>query len=400
VARGNRALENLAVSKRSWRPARGHPARPGATSDFFPSRSFWRNRRVFVTGHTGFKGGWLTLWLKELGAAVSGYALPPATDPNIFTAVRLADAVTGRFADIRDRDVLAQAIDAADPEIVFHLAAQALVRESYARPIETFEVNVQGTANLLDICRNRRNLMAVAVITSDKCYRNELGARPFAEDDPLGGRDPYSASKACADIVTASFRDAFFSAPGTPGRTAVATARAGNVLGGGDWAKDRIVPDLVRAAAAGRPAAIRQPQAIRPWQHVLDPVAGYLMLAQAACQDGARYSSSFNFAPGPANTATVQTLADGFSGIWKDRLRWTAQAAPDDPPEAATLALNAAKARAILGWRPLVGLPEAIALTAAWYDAHRGGGDMAAFTLEQIRAYSAQALPGIAARAR
>lgn len=369
--------------------------RGGARDDvspFFPTPAFWKNRKVLVTGHTGFKGSWLCSWLTELGAEITGYALAPASEPNMFEAIHLAAKIKSILGDIRDRAGLKEALDAAKPEIVFHLAAQSLVRESYLNPLETFEVNVQGTAILLDACRARPGLRSIAIISSDKCYRNVATPRAFVEEDPLGGRDPYSASKACCEIVTTAFRESFYASDAVEsGRIGIASARAGNVIGGGDWAKDRIVPDLVRALVAGRPATIRYPQAVRPWQHVLDPIAGYLMLAQAAWSDNGAYSSSFNFGPDSGSTATVGRVVDGFAGIWRDRLRWKHTAEPDAPYEASMLVLDASKARRLLGWRPGVDFDQAIKMTAAWYDAYLSQQDMARFTGEQIKEYTSGA---------
>ncbi|MBI1778622.1 MAG: CDP-glucose 4,6-dehydratase [Proteobacteria bacterium] len=359
---------------------------------FFPTRAFWEKRRVFVTGHTGFKGAWLCMWLRELGAVVTGYALAPSSRPNMYDAVRLDTGVTSLIGDIRARGTLEQALESARPEIVFHLAAQPLVREAYASPLETIEVNVQGTANVLHACRTLPDLRSVVVVTSDKCYREGSDPHPFAEDDPLGGRDPYSASKACAEIVTAAFRASFFTRrSGSRKAAAVASARAGNVIGGGDWAKDRIVPDLVRAAMRDGVAVIRNPQAIRPWQHVLDPLAGYLMLARAASSDGAVYSESFNFGPGSADVATVDRLVEEFSRRWSSPLRREHRAEPSAPEEAPVLILDAGKARKRLGWHPRLDLAQAIELTVAWYEASLARQDMAEHTRRQIAGYTASA---------
>lgn len=345
-----------------------------------------------MTGHTGFKGAWLCAWLSNLGAEVTGYALAPSTAPNMFDSIGIADRITSIIDDVRNSERLGQALDAVAPEIVFHLAAQSLVRESYLDPIETFEVNVQGTANLLEACRRQRGLRSIVVVTSDKCYRNDSKPHFFGEDDPLGGHDPYSASKACAEIVTSAFRDSFYTkADGGELGAAVSSARAGNVIGGGDWAKDRIVPDLVRAVVAGRPAVIRHPQAVRPWQHVLDPLAGYLMLGQAGWSDSKTYSGGFNFGPEPKSAATVKSIVDGFANLWGDRLRWEQQADASAPYEASMLVLDASKARQVLGWQPQLDFAQAIETTASWYDAYLNRQNLAAFTEKQIGAYVAAA---------
>jgi CDP-glucose 4,6-dehydratase len=395
LARWFRAVENLAVSQiGEASPNRG--VEHEAAGSPFPTLKFWKNRKVFVTGHTGFKGCWLSLWLTELGAEVTGYALAPATTPNMFDAIGLGTRMTSIIGDIRDRRKLEEAIEAARPDIVFHLAAQSLVRESYLNPLDTFEVNVQGTANLLNGCLGRSTIRSIAVVSSDKCYRNESGPRAFTEEDPLGGRDPYSASKACAEVVTAAYRHSFYAPDGAgPARAALASARAGNVIGGGDWAADRIVPDLVRALVVGRPAIVRNPEAVRPWQHVLDPIAGYLMLAQAGWRDSERYATSFNFGPDPANSATVRSVVEAIVGVWSGRLRWEHRPDARAPHEASALMLDSSKAQRLLGWRPSLGLAQAIKMTAAWYDAYLDRQDMAAFTGRQIEEYVARASTGV-----
>lgn len=330
------------------------------------SPAFWRGRRVFVTGHTGFKGGWLCLWLGRLGADVAGYALPPDTEPSFFEATSVAAAVRSTLGDIRDLDALTSAMRAHDPGFIIHLAAQALVRRSYERPLETFATNVMGTANVLEAARSCPGIQAVVIVTSDKCYENREWARGYRESDPLGGRDPYSASKACAELVTQAWRRSFFDARSAP---AIASARAGNVIGGGDWAADRLLPDMVRAFARNEPSVIRNPASTRPWQHVLDPLAGYLMLAQRLANKRA-LAGSWNFGPLPRDARAVRWIADRASRLWGGDARWKTSGKARQPHEARMLSLNAAKARKTLGWQPRFTTQSALDWTVAWYKAY------------------------------
>lgn len=322
-------------------------------------------QRVLVTGHTGFKGSWLTVWLNAAGAKVAGYALDPPTKPNMFDAAGLSACVEDHRGDIRDAAAVRRVMRAFDPEIVFHLAAQAIVRQSYRDPVETYATNVLGTATLLDAARDAPSLRAVVVVTSDKCYENRDLARGYVESDPLGGYDPYSSSKACAELVTEAFRRSFFDGGA---RVGIATARAGNVVGGGDWAADRLVPDLARAAADRRPAEIRYPDAIRPWQHVLDPTAGYLMLAAQLAEEPAKFSGSWNFGPHPDAFQRVADVVDRLGTLWHGKLRSQSSAAAH-PHEASRLLLDSAKAGDKLHWRPKLAFDDALRLTAEWYDA-------------------------------
>jgi CDP-glucose 4,6-dehydratase len=339
--------------------------------------SFWRERRVFVTGHTGFKGAWLTLWLTGLGARVTGLSLPPATDPSLF-ALCAKGRCSDLYGDIADAALVARAIADCEPEIVIHMAAQALVRPSYADPLGTFATNVMGTANVLQAVRSVASVRAVLVVTSDKVYDNEESGRPFTEDDRLGGRDPYSSSKACAEILTHSFRRCFFD-----GACRVATVRAGNVIGGGDWSPFRIVPDIVAAYDAGKSVALRYPQAVRPWQHVLDPLAGYLVLAQTMVTDPANAPAALNFAPEAGSFRSVSELVQAFTAHWGGRPGWRLDGG-EHPHEASLLTLDAARARAALGWEPLLAFDDAVAWTADWYQAFRNGDDIGAVTRAQI----------------
>lgn len=352
-----------------------------------PVPAFWNDRRVLITGHTGFKGSWLSLWLQSMGARVSGFALPPQS-PALYEMARVGDGMASRFGDVRDPDVLDAALADGQPEVVFHLAARALVRQSYAEPVESFAVNMLGTVHLLESVRRTSSVQAVVVCTSDKCYENRETERPYREDDSLGGHDPYSASKGCAEIVTASYRRSFFGSGGHP--AAVASVRAGNVIGGGDWAVDRLVPDAVRAFRAGQPLVIRTPSAVRPWQHVLEPLAGYLCLAQRLSrEDGQRFAQAWNFGPDDADERPVGTVATTLAALWRDGAAWQRDGADNHPHEAGLLKLDSGKARERLGWRPRWSLDKALAATISWYKAQAAGADMRAATLAQIAAYMA-----------
>jgi CDP-glucose 4,6-dehydratase len=345
-----------------------------------PCPAFWRDKRVFLTGHTGFKGGWLALWLNLLGAKVTGYALPPATTPNLFELARVGKTLDSIIGDIRDPNALRTALAAARPQIILHLAAQALVAEGYADPVSTYATNVMGTVNLLEAARQLPDLDAIVVVTSDKCYENPETARAHVESDPLGGYDPYASSKACAEIAVAAWRRSFF-----PERPAIATARAGNVIGGGDWAAHRLVPDLLAAFAANEPARLRNPHAIRPWQHVLEPLAGYLRLAEEIVADPA-LSGPWNFGPELEDCVSVGELAEQLCALWPCS-RYAVEKAPAFPHEAALLRLDAARAKAHLDWRPRWRLPEALRQTVAWQRAWRDGEDMRDFCYKQIGQY-------------
>lgn len=325
--------------------------------------AWYSGRRVFVTGHTGFKGSWLVAWLRGAGATVTGYALPPETDrPALFTDAALADGITSVLADIRDASRLTAAVTAAAPEIVFHLAAQSLVRRSYREPVETFATNVLGTAHLLEAVRATPSVRAVVVVTSDKCYENDGSGRPLAEAAPMGGHDPYSASKGCTELLTTAWRRSFLAERGV----AVATARAGNVFGGGDWAEDRLVPDLMAAAARGETATLRHPTAIRPWQYVLEPLHGYLLLGRALVTDGAAYADGWNFGPATADALSVREISARLADAW-DQVRVVEAPEASAVHEAPTLTLDAAKSSRLLGWQPLLALVDALHATARWY---------------------------------
>jgi CDP-glucose 4,6-dehydratase len=343
--------------------------------------SFWRDRRVLVTGHTGFKGAWLMLWLTRLGARVTGLSLPPHTDPSLF-ALCAQGRCADRYVDIADPALVASVLADCSPEIVIHMAAQALVRPSYLDPLGTYATNVMGTANLLQAVRSVPSVQAAIVVTSDKVYENEGDGRPFTEDHRLGGHDPYSSSKACAEIITHSFRQCFFG-----GACRVATARAGNVIGGGDWSRFRVVRDIVEAFETGQPVALRYPQAVRPWQHVLDPLAGYLMLTQVMVTDPKSAPAALNFAPDADSFRSVSELVEAFTARWGGRPGWRLDTG-EHPHEASLLTLDAARARTILGWRPLLSFDDAVRWTADWYRAFWNGDDIAAMTRRQIDIFS------------
>lgn len=356
-------------------------------------REDYHGRGVLVTGHTGFKGGWLVSWLKALGARVRGYSLPPETDPSLFKAARVSEGIASNFGDIRDRAGVARVFAAAVPEVVFHLAAQPLVRRSYREPFLTFDTNVMGTASVLEACLGTRSVKAVVIVTTDKCYENADSGRPFREDDRLGGHDPYSASKAACEMLCASYREAVF-AP--EGRVALATARAGNVIGGGDWSQDRIIPDVVRALSEGRPLVVRQAGSVRPWQHALEPISGYLRLGAELLREPKRFAESWNFGPDDASCVTVDELVAGFVRAWGAELEIERPAGDKEPREAKVLRLDWSKAARELGWGPAWNLDETLRMTADWY---RGNlADPAGIPLlmaRQIAAYE-EALSGIA----
>lgn len=353
------------------------------TNSANPVPDFWRDKRVLLTGHSGFKGAWLALWLHRLGAQVSGISLPAATSPNLFNLARIEAITASDFCDIRDASALAAVVKNAQPEIVFHLAAQALVHAGYREPLSTFATNVQGTANLLDALRSLDSVRAVVAITTDKVYQNLEQPYPYRETDALGGHDPYSASKAAAEMIIASYRDSYLSDKGI----AVASARAGNVIGGGDWSEDRLIPDAIRAWNASQPLQIRRPQAIRPWQHVLEPLAGYLKLAERLWQQPA-VAGAYNFGPQADEAATVRTLVQlAQSAYGRGQIAWGD--GTSGPHEAGCLVLEIAKARTVLGVKPRWHLAETVQRTINWYRKQQEGADVAAICQADIAAYEA-----------
>jgi CDP-glucose 4,6-dehydratase len=344
--------------------------------------AFWAGRRVLVTGHTGFKGAWLCLWLEKLGATVSGLALPPQTEPSLYELASPWSGQSHRIVDVRDPIAVLNAVRDASPQIIFHLAAQSLVRASYRDPLATYATNVMGTLYVLLAARDVQGVEAVVVATTDKVYENDSSGVVFREHDPLGGKDPYSGSKACAEILTQSFRESYLIGR----RPAIATVRAGNVIGGGDWSEDRLVPDVVRAISQGGKLELRYPNAVRPWQHVLDALHGYINLAERLVRDPEAMPSALNFGPDPGSWLTVAQVADIVGQALGTRSSWGV--APGDPlPEAATLTLSSELAKRVLGWAPLLSMQETVDWTANWYKAHRAGRDIRTATLDQIARY-------------
>jgi CDP-glucose 4,6-dehydratase len=342
------------------------------------SDGFWRGKRVLVTGHTGFKGAWLSLWLGQLGAEVSGYSLPPPSQPSLFEAGSLAGRMRSLEGDVRDLPGLSAAFRELRPEVVLHLAAQSLVRPSYDDPVTTFGTNVMGTVNVLEAARAQPETRAVVVVTSDKCYENREWPWGYRENEAMGGHDPYSSSKGCAELVTAAYRRSFAGAG-----VGIASARAGNVIGGGDWATDRIIPDFVRAVSRGQPLRVRNPGAVRPWQHVLEPLAGYLLLAERLFDEPTRFGEGWNFGPADGDAQPVSWVVDRFARNWGQGVTWQADPGPH-PHEANFLKLDCSKARNLLEWRPRLSLEQALLWVTDWYREFSSGTDAAQLCLSQI----------------
>jgi len=353
-----------------------------AVEDLGMNAEFWQGKRVLVTGHTGFKGSWLSLWLDALGAKVSGLALAPDTTPSLFVDLGLDSRIASTYGDIRERNVVENAFNDTQPEIVLHLAAQSLVRRSYREPLDSYATNVMGTANILDSIRRCPSVRSVVVITTDKVYENAESGTPFSEQEALGGYDPYSSSKACAEIVTASYRRSFLNERGV----AVASARAGNVIGGGDWSEDRLFPDIFRKLIFGRDLVIRNPDSIRPWQHVLDPLAGYLLLAERLVTDGDAFAEAWNFGPDENDARTVRDAIGELQKVWDEPVDWDLTNEPQ-PHEAATLTLDSSKARQRLGWTPRLDFADAVRFTGEWYREYKVGHPATKLCIEQIEAY-------------
>ena len=353
---------------------------------------FWRGRSVFVTGHTGFKGAWLSLWLQSMGAHVTGFADEVPTNPSLFELARVGDRMIDVRGDVRDHEAVLDAVAKHAPEVVIHMAAQPFVRRSFLDPRTTYETNVMGTVNVLEAVRATPSVRVVVNVTSDKCYDNREQRRPFVEDDPKGGHDPYSNSKGCAELVADAYLRSFFAAgeAGSDGPR-LGSVRAGNVIGGGDWGEERLIPDIMRGALDGTPIAVRNPEAVRPWQHVLNPLSGYLRLAQRL-HESPGHQGGWNFGPELGDAQPVRTIADRLTELWPGDLRWQLAPGPH-PHEAHFLALDSTKARERLGWRPTWNLDDALAGIVAWYGALRDGEDMQAVTLEQIAAFDAAGSP-------
>jgi CDP-glucose 4,6-dehydratase len=351
------------------------------------NRSFWKGRKVFLTGHTGFKGSWLSLWLDSLGAQVTGYALDPPTQPNLFEQAKVTASVRSIVADVRDFARLKGALDECRPDVLIHMAAQTTVRGGYEDPIENYSSNVMGTVHVLEALRQLKRPCAVVNVTSDKCYENREWVWGYRENEPMGGRDPYSNSKGCAELVTTAFRESFF-APDSFAQHGIAlgSARAGNAIGGGDWTSDQLIPDLIRAFLAGRSCLIRNPLAYRPWQFVLEPLRGYLMLAEKLAEDGPRFASGWNFGPVDTDAKPVGWIADELVRSWGSGAAWI-QDTGSHPHEARALMLDASKAKTSLGWRPALPLTSALEWIVEWYRSFQGGVDLQHFTRGQIERY-------------
>lgn len=351
--------------------------------------AFWRGKRVFLTGHTGFKGGWMSLWLASMGAKVAGYALQPNTQPNLFEAASVLTTLEqNHFGDICNREELTAAMVGFRPDIVIHMAAQALVRYSYAAPVETYATNVMGTVHVLDAIRQCNTVRAAVMVTSDKCYQNNEWPWGYRENEPMGGYDPYSNSKGCAELVTSAYRQSFFPAERYADHgVAIASGRAGNVIGGGDWSADRLIPDAITAFQKGVPLLIRNPGAIRPWQHALEPVSGYLILAQALVEQGVAFNGGWNFGPNDTDARSVREVVDLVIEKWGKPARWQQDGA-EQPHEANFLKLDCSKAKQHLGWVPSWDLSTAIEATVAWHRGRANGEDMQQVSLAQIQRYS------------
>jgi CDP-glucose 4,6-dehydratase len=348
------------------------------------NRTFWEDKNVLVTGHTGFKGSWLSLWLQKLGAKVVGYALSPPTKPSLFEIAQVADGMTSITGDVRDLEHLQTVVAEHCPEIIIHMAAQPLVRYSYENPIETYSTNVMGTANMLDSVRESQSVRAVVSITSDKCYENKEWLWGYRENERLGGHDPYSSSKGCAELVIAAYRDSYFPPKEYQHhRVAVASTRAGNVIGGGDWAKDRLIPDIMTAIMENRPVIIRSPNAIRPWQHVLEPLNGYLCLAEHLWTHGPKFAQAWNFGPGSGDAKTVSWIVEYLTSLWGEGARWELDSA-DHPHEDTYLKLDCSKARSLLRWAPKLHLSMTLEWIVEWYRGYQQNKDMRRLTEEQV----------------
>ena len=349
--------------------------------------SFWRGKRVFLTGHTGFKGGWLSLWLQQLGAELTGYALQPPTQPNLFEKARVGAGMISIIGDIRDSSKLISAMCESAPDIVIHMAAQPLVRRSYIDPVDTYSTNIMGTVYLLEAVRKCPSVRAVVNVTTDKCYENREWLWPYRENQAMGGYDPYSSSKGCSELVTAAYRNSYFNAKShTQHQLALASARSGNVIGGGDWAEDRLVPDILGAFSRGEPVMIRNPHAVRPWQHVLEPLRGYLSLAERLLSEGASFAEAFNFGPREDDAQPVGWVVRQLAAKWGDTAVWQLDGA-NHPHEASLLRLDVSKAAHRLAWRPALNLDAGLQLTVDWARANLEGMDMHVYTCAQINHY-------------
>lgn len=351
--------------------------------------AFWKNKRVLLTGHTGFKGSWLALWLQEMGAELVGYSLDPPTETNLYEIARVGDGMESILGDIRNLQQLSALMESFRPEIVLHLAAQALVRRSYLDPVETYTTNVIGTVNLLEAVRLCGSVQVVVNITTDKCYQNKEWHWGYRENEPMGGHDPYSSSKGCAELVTSAYRASFFSSSSdSMSDVRVATARAGNCIGGGDWGEDRLIPDMIRAIMEKRSVVIRNPVATRPWQYVLDPLHGYLVLAEKLWQEGSLFAGGWNFGPGDGDVQNVSWIADRMTALWKETARWELDE-DQHVHEARYLKLDSSKAKDLLGWETKLDVATTLQCIVDWYQAYLDDQDMQVVTRKQIHDYSA-----------
>ena len=346
-------------------------------------QNFWQGKRVFLTGHTGFKGSWLSLWLSSLGAEVKGYALNPPTSPSLFNEAKVDSLIDSQIGDIRDQDTLHESMTKFSPDILIHMAAQPLVRYSYDAPIETYEVNIIGTAKVLEVARSCANLKAIVNITTDKCYENDERSEGYKESDPMGGHDPYSSSKGCAELVASAYRRSFLQDQGI----GLASVRAGNVIGGGDWADDRLIPDILRSFEGGEPVIIRNPKATRPWQHVLEPLSGYLVLAQKMYRDQNKYAEGWNFGPNEQDVKSVDWILNKMIAKWPNS-SWELDSS-SNPHEANFLQLDISKAESKLGWKPIWELSHTLEKIIDWHQAWINKEDMQTVCLSEIKAYMA-----------
>ena len=354
------------------------------------SPQFWAGKKVFLSGHTGFKGSWLSLWLQSLGAEVTGFALPAPTSPSLFELANVGHGMKSVIGDVRHLRDLTTALNASNPSIVFHMAAQSLVRESYQDPVNTYETNVMGTVNMLEAVRRCSSVRAVINVTTDKCYENKERLQGYTEDEPLGGFDPYSNSKACSELVTLAYRSSFFNnAQHAQHNLALASARAGNVIGGGDWAKARLIPDILQAFAERKSVSIRYPNSIRPWQHVLEPLSGYLTLAECLFENGPQFSEAWNFGPNDGDAQPVSWIADKLCHMWGDGTKWNVESG-EHPHEAGFLKLDASKASSRLNWRPLLNLEETLDLIVKWHQRYQQGESVNQICIDQISEYQAR----------
>lgn len=351
------------------------------------NKSFWKGKRIFITGHTGFKGSWLSFWLTELGADVKGYALKPDVSPNLYDTLSLGNRMESVFGDIRDLGHLKKEIIEYKPQVIFHMAAQAIVRTSYEDPLETFDTNVLGTANLLESVRSAHSVRAVISVTSDKCYENKEWDWKYRESDPMGGWDPYSASKGCAELVTASYRRSFFlNGEADKNQTGIASARAGNVIGGGDWSKDRLIPDIMRSFSENEPVIIRNPAAVRPWQYILDLLHGYMVLAEKLYDQPEKYSESWNFGPSENDEQSVEFITNRMVETWGEGASWKLDEGVN-PHEAGYLKLDSSKSRMKLGWSTHLNLTEALDYLTIWYKSYFEGEDMTEITKARLKEF-------------